>query len=310
MNKKLQVFISSTYTDLIEERQAAVEAILDAGHIPAGMELFKAGKSQMKTIRKWIDESDVYMLILGGRYGSIEEESGLSYTELEYQYALSKNMPVFAIILDDNFLFIKATSKGKNTIFENDNLNKYNDFKTNVKCNIVKFVNNIDQISTQIHLQLNDILNDSDYNLVGWIRANDKIMHTSNQINTYKHNLIEELIYYLKNLTLSLDNLLLNLYIQPDENMFVSDWGNFATYYKKLYIFSNINKNIVRYYNNELQLIFSVWDELVSIIKNIKNTQTGIPNNNDNNTLKALFDTMHDTLSTLIIKCESNDANI
>lgn len=45
MYKKLQVFVSSTYTDLIEERQAAVEAILDAGHIPAGMELFKAGKS-------------------------------------------------------------------------------------------------------------------------------------------------------------------------------------------------------------------------------------------------------------------------
>ncbi len=42
MNKKLQVFVSSTYTDLIEERQAAVQAILDAGHIPAGMELFKA----------------------------------------------------------------------------------------------------------------------------------------------------------------------------------------------------------------------------------------------------------------------------
>lgn len=56
MNKKLQVFVSSTYTDLIEERQAAVEAILDAGHIPAGMELFKAGnESQLKTIYKWID---------------------------------------------------------------------------------------------------------------------------------------------------------------------------------------------------------------------------------------------------------------
>ena len=66
--KKLQVFISSTYTDLIDERQAAVQAVLDAGHIPAGMELFKAGnKSQLETIRKWIDNSDVYMLILGGR---------------------------------------------------------------------------------------------------------------------------------------------------------------------------------------------------------------------------------------------------
>ena len=51
MYKKLQVFVSSTYTDLIEERQAAVEAFLDAGHIPAGMELFKAGnESQLKTI--------------------------------------------------------------------------------------------------------------------------------------------------------------------------------------------------------------------------------------------------------------------
>lgn len=170
MNKKLQVFVSSTYTDLIEERQAAVQAILDAGHIPAGMELFKAGKSQMKTIQKWIDESDVYMLILGGRYGSIEEESGLSYTELEYKYALSKNMPVFAIVLEDSFLFIKAATKGKDAIFEKDNLDKYDAFKEFIKTNLVKFVKNIDQITINIHSQLNDILNDPDYNLIGWIK--------------------------------------------------------------------------------------------------------------------------------------------
>ncbi|PBO90032.1 hypothetical protein CI711_19850 [Shigella boydii] len=48
MNRKFQVFISSTFTDLIEERQAAVSAILTAGHIPAGMELFKPGdRSQL-----------------------------------------------------------------------------------------------------------------------------------------------------------------------------------------------------------------------------------------------------------------------
>ena len=35
MKKKYQIFISSTYTDLQEERQAAVQAILEAGHIPA-----------------------------------------------------------------------------------------------------------------------------------------------------------------------------------------------------------------------------------------------------------------------------------
>lgn len=172
MQKKLQVFVSSTYTDLIEERQAAVQAILDAGHIPAGMELFKAGKSQMKTIHKWIDESDVYMLILGGRYGSIEEESGLSYTELEYKYALSKNIPVFTVVLDDNFLFTKAASKDKDTIFEKDNTDKYKVFKEYVKTNIVKFANNIDQISSIIHSHLNVIANDPEYDLVGWVRGN------------------------------------------------------------------------------------------------------------------------------------------
>ena len=66
LKKKLQVFVSSTYLDLKSERQTAVEAILKSGHIPAGMELFSAGNdSQLDTIRRWIDESDVYMLILG-----------------------------------------------------------------------------------------------------------------------------------------------------------------------------------------------------------------------------------------------------
>jgi hypothetical protein len=69
VSKRLQVFVSSTYEDLKPERQAAVEVILQAGHIPAGMELFAAGdKSQMDVIRRWIDDSDVFLLILGGEH--------------------------------------------------------------------------------------------------------------------------------------------------------------------------------------------------------------------------------------------------
>lgn len=52
MHKKLQVFVSSTYTDMILERQNAVEAILECGHIPAGMELFAAdNKKQFEVIK-------------------------------------------------------------------------------------------------------------------------------------------------------------------------------------------------------------------------------------------------------------------
>lgn len=203
MNKKLQIFISSTYTDLIEERQSAVQAILDAGHIPAGMELFKAGKSQMKTICKWIDESDVYMLILGGRYGSIEEDSGKSFTQLEYEYALSKKMPVFAIVLKDNFLFTKAANHGRDMVFENKNRRKYELFKNYVESLIVKYVSNIDQISSVIHSQLNIFMDDDDYQLVGWIRAD-----FLNSQNTISNNIeFNHLFELLSNKTfMSIDN--------------------------------------------------------------------------------------------------------
>ena len=68
MIRKFQVFVSSTFADMKLERQAAVEAILEAGHIPAGMELFTAGdESQLDTIKHWIEASDVYVLLLGGR---------------------------------------------------------------------------------------------------------------------------------------------------------------------------------------------------------------------------------------------------
>ena len=103
--KKMQVFVSSTYEDLRAERQAAVAAILSAGHIPAGMELFTAGdQSQLEVIYRWIDESDVFMLILGGRYGTVEKRSAKSYIHLEYEYALKQEKPFFAVVITEEHL--------------------------------------------------------------------------------------------------------------------------------------------------------------------------------------------------------------
>lgn len=171
MNKKLQVFVSSTYTDLIEERQAAVEAILDAGHIPAGMELFKAGnESQLNTIYKWINESDVYMLILGGRYGSVESKSGKSYTQLEYEYALSKNIPVFSLVLSESFLKnkINSPSLGLFNVMEQNAPNKYQSFKSLVMSKIIREVDDCKDIKIQVHATLNEFAHK--YNLIGWVR--------------------------------------------------------------------------------------------------------------------------------------------
>ncbi len=190
MNKKLQVFVSSTYKDLMEERQAAVEAILDAGHIPAGMELFKAGnESQLKTIYKWIDESDVYMLILGGRYGSVAADVGKSYTQLEYEYALEKGIPVFAVVLSQEFLKKKIIALGLEETIEHDAPEKYQSFKTLVMSKIIREVDDCKDIKISIHSTLNDFMNQ--YDLVGWVRnsnENDTIQLLRDNADLLKEN--------------------------------------------------------------------------------------------------------------------------
>ena len=53
MQVKYQVFVSSTYEDLIDERKEVTQAILEANCIPAGMELFPASnKSQWEFIKR------------------------------------------------------------------------------------------------------------------------------------------------------------------------------------------------------------------------------------------------------------------
>ena len=101
--KKYQVFISSTYADLKEERRKILDILLMADCIPAGMEAFVASDvEQFEVIKKVIDLCDYYILIIGKRYGSINEQTGLSYTEMEYDYAKQLEIPVLVFALDES----------------------------------------------------------------------------------------------------------------------------------------------------------------------------------------------------------------
>jgi hypothetical protein len=98
---RYQVFVSSTYDDLRSERQQATQAILEAGFFPSGMELFPASDdTQWELIKRVIEESDYYVVIVAGRYGSLGSE-GISYTEMEYDYAVAKGVPVLGFVRQD-----------------------------------------------------------------------------------------------------------------------------------------------------------------------------------------------------------------
>ncbi|MGU3294852.1 DUF4062 domain-containing protein [Williamsia sp. M5A3_1d] len=97
--KRYQVFVSSTYTDLTEERAAVIQAILRMDHLPAGMEMFpSADESQWELIEQVIDQSDYYIVVVAGRYGSIIDAEGISYTEKEYDYAVDSGIPVLGFV--------------------------------------------------------------------------------------------------------------------------------------------------------------------------------------------------------------------
>jgi hypothetical protein len=171
--RKLQVFVSSTYEDLKEERQVAVQAILTAGHIPAGMELFTAGnQTQMDVIKRWIDESDAFLLILGGRYGSIDPATKKSYIQLEYEYAQEKGKRFFAVVIDKKYLEKKIKSKGSK-VTENSYPRELNDFRATVLTKLVKMWSDPRDIKIAVSETLSEF--DRSEDLVGWVRGNQAV---------------------------------------------------------------------------------------------------------------------------------------
>jgi Domain of unknown function (DUF4062) len=169
--RKLQVFLSSTYTDLIQYRLAAMEAIQAGGHIPAAMEQFNPGdETAWEKITRWIDNSDAYILILGGRYGSLKPKSRKSYTQLEYEYALKQKKPYMSLVIKDEALRKRVMSEGPE-VKEEGNEKEYRDFKKLVTERHCGFWEDTKDIKTAILQKLPEWNERPD--LKGWVRADE-----------------------------------------------------------------------------------------------------------------------------------------
>lgn len=101
-DRRYQVFLSSTFLDLQQERIAVTQELLRMGRcIPAGMELFGASSlPPWDVITRVLDVTDYLVLVLGHRYGSASPGQGVSYTEREYDYALERGIPVLPFMTD------------------------------------------------------------------------------------------------------------------------------------------------------------------------------------------------------------------
>jgi hypothetical protein len=201
-DKRFQVFISSTFTDLQTERSAIFDTIMRANSIPVGMELIPAlDENQLDFIKTIIDKSDYYLLIIGGRYGSMDKE-GISFTEREYDYAITKNIPVLSFIHSNPDSIPSGQCDN-----DPDIKKKLERFRNKVKeTRLVKFYQHSDQLRLEVMQSLMTAIQINPR--IGWIRGdaaasvevlNDNISLRkqidilTKEINEYKKSEIPEI---------------------------------------------------------------------------------------------------------------------
>jgi hypothetical protein len=191
MDKRYQVFVSSTYADLKEERQRVIQTLMEMDCIPSGMELFPAADEETwEFIKRVIDDCDYYLLIIGGRYGSITPE-GISYTEKEYDYAFERGMKVIAFLHSSPEEIPVGKSEMNSELRE-----RLTAFRNKVSTNrLVKCWKTADELPGLVALSMSKTI--KSYPAVGWVRA-DKIASTEllnelNELRKKKEELEKEL---------------------------------------------------------------------------------------------------------------------
>lgn len=154
MEKKYQIFVSSTYEDLKEERIKIIKVIEKMGGIPSNMEFFCAQPQRSwDIICKELNETDYFVLIIGNQYGSISpEDSNLSFTEKEYEYAKKCGVPIVAFLLDEDSDLYKVSEQTE----------ELKNFKKKVKSerNVEKWSNSDDlanKVSIALHKAIQNI---------------------------------------------------------------------------------------------------------------------------------------------------------
>lgn len=166
LDKRYQVFVSSTFEDLQEERKEVMQALLELDCIPAGMELFPASnEDQLSLIKRVIDDCDYYILIIGGRYGSCNDE-GISYTEQEFRYALETQKPIISFLHRSPGDIISSKSEQNP-----ENKSKLEQFRKLAQTKMIKYWTSPEDLGSVVSRSMIKLI--KNFPAVGWIKADN-----------------------------------------------------------------------------------------------------------------------------------------
>ncbi len=185
MEKRYQVFVSSTYTDLLEARQEVMQALLESDCIPAGMELFPAADDDQWTlIKRVIDDCDYCIVIIAGRYGSVGPKEK-SFTQLEYEYAVSRKKPVIAFLHKE-----PGKLPADHTEKDPEQAKKLEDFRKLAKKKMVRYWTTPADLGAVVGRSLTKLIKDKP--ATGWVKADSlPSQETTQEIRELKGQVTE-----------------------------------------------------------------------------------------------------------------------
>jgi len=111
----INFFVCSTYVDLVAYRDTVIKNVQSHAGVINAQEFFGArDQKPLATCLEELERSDVFVMFLGPRYGSIDPDTGKSFVECEYERAKIKGIPRFAYLIDDSHPFpIQYVSTGE-----------------------------------------------------------------------------------------------------------------------------------------------------------------------------------------------------
>lgn len=165
MSKRYQVFLSSTFRDLEAERLEVMRALLELDCIPSGMEYFPASNDdQWSFIKDLIDQCDYYIVVVGGRYGSVDA-AGISFTEREYRYAIEREIPVMGFVHADPSTIIQGKSE-----LDPEGQRRLAEFRSLVQTRLCKEWTSAADLGAVVSRSLTQLIRR--FPRPGWLRAN------------------------------------------------------------------------------------------------------------------------------------------
>jgi hypothetical protein len=164
MSKRYQVFLSSTFRDLETERLEVMRALLELDCIPCGMEYFPASNDdQWSFIKDLIDQCDYYIVVVGGRYGSVDA-AGISFTEREYRYAIEREIPVLGFVHADP----STIPQGKSEL-DPEGQRRLSEFRSLVQTRLCKDWTSAADLGAVVSRSLTQLI--KRFPRPGWVRA-------------------------------------------------------------------------------------------------------------------------------------------